>query len=445
MLRIYTVSQLNALIKNAITQTLPATVTVRGEIRDFKHHHSGHCYFSLKDRDSLLPCVMWSSRYKSVKFTPEDGMAILATGFVDVYTQGGKYQFYCDRLEPEGVGALQKAYEQMMAKLEAEGLFDDCHKQPLPAYARRIAVLTSESGAAWHDIADSIHQRWPITHLLLYPVPVQGEGAAAAIAQAIVWLNTHNDRLGVDLLIVGRGGGSLEDLWAFNEEVLARAIFASKIPIISAVGHEVDVTVTDRVADARASTPTKAGMVAVPDAVEVQEELTHYQQRLGSRVEARLELCSAQLDSVKASEVFRRPAVQVEQRYQMLDEYHNHMAEPLRRNISRTKDLLNSYVTQVRRIEPHRLLGQQQLDLTQQENMMNAALGSILARYRLAVETQAGHLTALNPKSVLSRGYSITRNQRTGVMVRQRNDARLGDTLITELANENFIESKVTK
>jgi len=271
--RIYTVSQVNALIKVVLEDSLPPRLIVRGEISGWKQHTSGHCYFSLKDENAVLPCVIWASKFKNVKFSPEDGMAVLATGHIDVYTVGGKYQLYVDKLEPEGVGALQLAFEQMYKRLKAEGLFEEKYKKPLPAYPERIGILTSESGAAVHDIKDSIHNRWPPARLFLYPVPVQGEGAAEKIAAALGDMNRRNKELKLDILIVGRGGGALEDLWAFNEEVLARAIFDSKIPVISAVGHEVDTTIADLVADARASTPTKAGVVAVPDMQEVLEHV----------------------------------------------------------------------------------------------------------------------------------------------------------------------------
>lgn len=266
---IYTVTQVNSLVKKVLESGLPGRVTVSGEISGWKQHHSGHCYFSLKDEGSALPCAMWKPRAARLKFRPENGLAVCATGSVSVYVPQGRYSMVIEEMTPAGLGALQLAYEQMVRRLRAEGLFADEHKQPIPTYPERIGILTSESGAAVHDIADSVHNRWPPTRLYLYPVSVQGEGAAEQIAAAIRDLNRCNKRLKLDLLIVGRGGGSLEDLWAFNEEVLARAIFDSKIPIISAVGHEVDVTVADGVADARASTPTKAGVVAVPDMREV--------------------------------------------------------------------------------------------------------------------------------------------------------------------------------
>ena len=268
--KFYTVSQVTTLIKTTLENHLPGRLTVRGEISDWKLHSSGHCYFSLKDEGSVLPCVMWGSNFKKVKFKPENGLAVFATGNVDVFVPHGRYQFQVERMEPAGVGALQLAFEQMVKRLAVQGLFDDAHKKPMPKYPRRIGVLTSESGAAIDDIKKSIFDRWPCV-LCFYPVPVQGEGAAEKIASAIKDVNRRNDKLKLDILIVGRGGGSLEDLWAFNEEVLARAIYDSKIPIISAVGHEIDTTIADLVADARASTPTKAGVVAVPDVREVLE------------------------------------------------------------------------------------------------------------------------------------------------------------------------------
>ncbi len=206
--KIYTVSQVNSLIKVALEERLPSRLIVRGEISDWKVHSSGHCYFSLKDESGILPCVMWASKFRNVKFSPEDGMAVLATGHIDVYTVGGKYQLYVDKFEPEGVGALQLAFEQMVKKLRAEGLFDDVHKKVLPVYPERIGILTSESGAAVHDIIDSIRNRWPCVKLFLYPVPVQGEGAAEKIAAALRDINRRNKELKLDVLIVGRGGGS---------------------------------------------------------------------------------------------------------------------------------------------------------------------------------------------------------------------------------------------
>ncbi len=443
--RIYTVGQVNGLVQAALSQSLPARMTVRGEVRDFRCHHSGHCYFLLKDTSGVLPCVMWSSRFRSVKFMPEDGMSVLATGYVDVYAQGGKYQFYIDRLDPEGTGALQKAFEQMVAKLKAEGLFGEEHKQSLPSFPQCIAVLTSESGAAWHDIADSIHGRWPAVTLVLCPVPVQGEGAAARVAESIAWINARRADLPVDLMIVGRGGGSMDDLWAFNEEVLARAIFASRIPVISAVGHEVDITVADLVADARASTPTQAGVVAVPDEAEVSEDLAHMARRLSVSLRARLDLCHSQFANLETADVLRRPDRMIHDRHQWLDDWGETMRGTVRDRVRAAQDGLVVYQAQIGHLEPYRLLGRHRVAVGTLAGCLESAITARVAQRRLLLEAPAHRLVALNPKSVLGRGFTITRNGRTGTLVRHREEVQLGDLLVTELAGENIIESKVTK
>ncbi|HEV56072.1 MAG TPA: exodeoxyribonuclease VII large subunit, partial [Phycisphaerales bacterium] len=296
--RTYTVSEVSTLIKVALEGGLPGRLTVTGQISGFKRHASGHAYFALKDDKSVLAAVMWKSKLAAVRFAPEDGMAVLATGYIDLYEPTGKVQLYVDRLEPAGVGALQVAFEQMVKRLRAEGLFDDRHKKPLPRFAMRIGILTSPSGAAIVDIVNSIRSRWPCARLFFRPVPVQGPGAAEEIARAVVQVNRENAHRRLDLLIVGRGGGSLEDLWAFNEEVLARAIHASRIPIISAVGHEVDITIADLVADARASTPTQAGVIAVPDLAEVTARLDQAAARLRQNLRNRLDLSRQRLATI---------------------------------------------------------------------------------------------------------------------------------------------------
>jgi len=421
-IRIYTVSQINSLIKGILDNNLPGRLTITGEITDWRLHHSGHCYFSLKDENSTLPCVMWKSSFARVKFQPENGLAVLATGSIDVYVPHGRYQFIIDKLIPAGVGALQLAFEQMVKKLQAQGLFDEVHKQPIPEYPERIAILTSESGAAIEDIKDSIWNRWPCVKLFLYPVPVQGEGAAEEIAEAVRDINRRNKELKLDILIVGRGGGSLEDLWAFNEEVLARAIYDSKIPIISAVGHEIDTTVADLVADARASTPTKAGVVAVPDMHKVLSDLENYQSSLYNNVT----LC-------------------LNYRQQQLDESAGNIIDAIKQFLTDRRERLYRSFEQLTKIEPHRLLGKMRDDLHSLQNKVSAAIQAIINRRRMQLTAQANLLTGLNPKSVLKRGYSITTNKQTGRLVRKPNDVQLGDLLVTELAEEKLLESKVTK
>lgn len=443
--KIYTVSQINSLIKIALEERLPSRLIARGEISDWRHHSSGHCYFSLKDIGGILPCVMWASKFRSVKFEPEDGMEVLATGYIDVYQVGGKYQFYVDKFEPAGVGALQLAFEQMVAKLLREGLFDEAKKKPLPPYPMRIAMLTSESGAAVHDIIDSIQSRWPCAELFLYPVPVQGEGAAEKIAHALRDINKRNNSLKLDILIIARGGGSLEDLWAFNEEVVARAIFDSEVPVISAVGHEIDTTIADLVADARASTPTKAGIVAVPDIQEVSGQLTSMEQRLMSQTRARVRSARQDLEIVMANAVIRNPLSLVQDASQHLDELNAELAGALRELLEQGRRKLSASYEQVVRIEPHRLLGRKTVELNEWQNRVNVAINATVNNRRMQLTAQANRLTALNPKSVLQRGYSITTNKKTGLLVRTTEDVRPGDRLITELAGENLVESKVMK
>jgi len=388
---------------------------------------------------------MWSSKFRNIKFSPEDGMAVLATGQIDVYTIGGKYQLYVDKLEPAGVGALQLAFEQMVKKLRDEGLFNEVHKQTLPSYPERIGILTSESGAAVHDIVDSIRSRWPCVKMFLYPVPVQGDMAAEKIAAALRDINRRNKQLKLDILIVGRGGGSLEDLWAFNEEVLARAVFDSKVPVISAVGHEVDTTVADLVADARASTPTKAGVVAVPDMQEVLGQLISIERRLAGQTQARVQLAQQNLEIILARTVFRNPFLLVQNTEQQLDELIVELVSVMRELLVRAQRKLSVCYEQVVSIEPHRLLGRKTLDFNNLQNRTDTGINKIISNLRLQLTAVTNRLEGLNPKSVLQRGYSITTTKKAGLLVRTSEDIRIGEYLITELAGKNLIESKVTK
>jgi len=442
--KIYTVSQVNSLIKAVLKNNLPSRLTITGEITNWNIASSGHGYFSLKDEGSILPCAMWKSRLNQVKFELENGMVVLATGRIDVYVPHGRYKFIVERIQPAGVGALQLAFEQMVKRLEAQGLFDDAHKQTLPPYPMRIGILTSESGAAVEDIKDSIWNRWPCVRLFLYPVAVQGKGAAEEIAAALRNINRRNKELRLDVLIVGRGGGSLEDLWAFNEKVLARAIFDSKIPVISAVGHEVDTTIADLVADARASTPTKAGVIAVPDMKEIIGRLASVESRLVGNIEARMKLAQQNLKTVLASEVFGKPLLPIRNREQQLDEFQAELNGSIKNLITNAQAKLYSGYEKIVKIEPHRLLGKKTVDLNGLRNRANAAIKAITNKGRMQLTGAENRLAGLNPKSVLQRGYSITTSKKTGLLVRDLEDIRIADYIITELAGENLIESKVT-
>jgi exodeoxyribonuclease VII large subunit len=464
--KIYSVSQVNSLIKAALEENLPSRMAVTGEITDWVVARSGHAYFSLKDENALLPCVMWKSSLGKVKFEAENGMAVVVRGYIDVYSPQGKYQFYAESMAPEGVGELQLRFEQMVKKLRAEGLFDEEHKKELPAFPRRIGILTSESGAAVHDIEDSIFNRWPCVDLFLYPVAVQGEGAAEEIAAAIRDVNRRNKRLKLDLLIVGRGGGSMEDLWAFNEEVLARAIFDSEIPVISAVGHEVDTTVADLVADKRSSTPTKAGVVAVPDADEIFSGLESSEARLQGHIDGRLKLAEHNLENILAREAFRNPLSLTATAEQRLDELDRELSEAVRELLDEGREQVLRCQEQIVRIEPHRLIGRMKLELNNMLNRAGVGLGrivnagrirlsqtesslsglskTIVSQRMLSLTAAENRLAGLNPKAVLERGYSITKNKRTGAVVKRLGDVEIGDSMLTELAGEERIESRVT-
>jgi exodeoxyribonuclease VII large subunit len=271
---------------------------------------------------------------------------------------------------PAGMGALQLAFEQMKKRLAAEGLFDDKHKKPLPKYPFRIGILTSKSGAALHDIVDSIWNRWPVAKIFFYDVPVQGEGAAERIAAVIKDINQRNFLLKLDVIIVGRGGGSMEDLWAFNEEILARAIFNSTIPVISAVGHEVDFTIADFVADARASTPTKAGVIAVPDIKEVLQELDTARKRIHQKTDAIIKLNNQNLKTILAEDVFRNPFRIILNREQMLDELENRLSESASAIVLNIRKLLQSYFEKILKIEPHRIMADKRIALNNLQNQL---------------------------------------------------------------------------
>lgn len=487
--KIYTVAEINALIKSVLAAGLPGRLSITGQISGWKVYPSGHGYFTLKDESGVMPCVMWRSNVSKLKFEPQNGDAVTTTGYIDVYEQSGRYQFYVERMETSGVGNLQIAFEKLVKKLSGEGLFDDEHKKPLPKYPMRIGIVTSESGAAVHDIADSVYNRWPCAKMYLYPVLVQGEYAAAEIAAAIDAINKANKKLKLDILIVGRGGGSIEDLRAFNEEPVARAIFASDIPIISAVGHEVDTTIADLVADKRASTPTKAGVVAVPDMTELLERLEQTQRRLSSDIVRRRQLCTERLNTITASAVFRNPMSIIGDAMLRIDELARNAEEAAREIIDGFKTQLEQKYARIRKIEPHRLIGNKRLQLAELNSRAKAATVNIVAKNRLKftsaknrlksfspdrlVERKSGELEqlkkqtnksitnllskhtentesmenrlkGLNPKSILNRGYSITFNGKTNKVVSKREDIQIDDVIITEIANNTKITSKVT-
>ncbi len=300
---IFGVAEVNNLVKLLLDgEPMLQNVAVRGELSNYKMYPSGHHYFTLKDGEGALRCVMFKGQAMRLRFRPENGMKVVASGRITVFPRDGAYQLYCAALTPEGVGDLAVAFEQLKARLYAEGLFDPAHKKPLPPYPERIAIVTSSAGAAVHDMIRILRRRYPIAKVVLLPVRVQGAEAPPEIAGAIRYAN----RYGVgDLIITGRGGGSMEDLWAFNDERVARAIYDSRLPVISAVGHEPDVTIADFVADARASTPSNAAEIAVPDKVELLRFLRGAGERMEQSEAARLETLRKHLDTLASKRVIK--------------------------------------------------------------------------------------------------------------------------------------------
>ena len=375
------VTELNSYIKNLMDgDELLMDVCVRGELSNYKIYPSGHHYFTLKDAESSLRCVMFKYSAMKLRFRPENGMGVTAFGRVSVYLRDGAYQLSCTSLMPEGMGDLQVAFEQMKAKLSAEGLFDPARKKPLPPFPEKIAIITSSAGAAIHDMIRILGHRWPMTKVILLPVRVQGVEAPAEIAGAIRYANAFQI---ADLIITGRGGGSLEDLWAFNDERVARAIYASGIPVISAVGHEPDVTISDYVADRRASTHSNAAEIAVPDWHEMQDALQSYEIRSRQAMEKSLKSLSQRLDALKNKRVLTDPGVYLDNR---------------RMDMDRARD---------------RLL---------------AASERQLAAKRQSFVKLGAALDAMSPLRVLSRGYTVS-SDREGKVLKSVRDLRTGQEI----------------
>ncbi len=329
---IHSVSEVNNFIKQLLASTpILSSIMVRGEISNFKCYASGHCYFTLKDASSALKCVMFRSQAQHLRFQPVNGLSVIASGNIAVYERDGVYQLYVDSLAPEGKGDLALAYEQLKNRLAAEGLFAKDRKKALPKFPKKIGVVTSLSGAVLRDIYHVTKRRWPAVQLVLYPVQVQGEFSAKQVALAIEFFNT---KYAVDVMIVGRGGGSMEDLWSFNEEVVVRAIAASKIPIISAVGHETDFSLADFAADVRAATPSQAAELAVPDRDELKRYVVRMQRQLAQMARRELNERRLRLQACQKNKLLQRPELLLADRRQRLDNLISKLRQCLDENIT---------------------------------------------------------------------------------------------------------------
>lgn len=353
-LPILSVTQLNTYIKSLLDGDANlSNLFIRGEISNFKRHTSGHLYLTLKDENSRLPAVMFRFNAMKMRFMPQDGMQVIARGRISVYDRDGRYQLYIEEMHPDGVGDLSVAYEQLKDKLAAEGLFAQEHKKPLPPYPQRVGVITSATGAAVHDIITVLARRYPVADLILCPVHVQGTEAAGEICEA---LDLFNRQRAADVIILGRGGGSIEDLWAFNEESIARAVYRSEIPVISAVGHETDFTICDFVADVRAATPSAAAELAVPDLRELKARLAGFQIKMTSDLSALLEAKKARLSLVSTSQCFKNPMYAIENRRQRLDESAAAFESAIRNGLTAKRDKLSAAAASLELLSPLKVL-----------------------------------------------------------------------------------------
>ncbi|USS86709.1 exodeoxyribonuclease VII large subunit [Fructilactobacillus cliffordii] len=420
-----TVTALNQYIKQKFDRDpYLKRVYLTGEISNWRKR-PGHQYFSVKDDQSVISAVMWKGQFAKVKFEPEEGMKVLITGRISTFPRSGQYQIYVEGMEPDGVGNLYVAYEQLKQKLYQEGLFAPEHKQPLPNYPRRIAVVTSQSGAVIRDIIDAVRKRDPKVQVVLFPAAVQGENAAAEIVSQIERVNQLGD---FDTLIIGRGGGSIEDLWPFNEEVVARAIYASQIPIISSVGHQTDNTIADFVADVRASTPTQAGVLATPVLSDVLAQLRTAQTTLESSMNHILQLQQQRLDQLRQTYVFQQPQRLYETYTQQRDQLTERLQQEMRRILTERQNQLALASSNLKSNSPQNLIQQNQRELTYQRENLRQAMTANLQRQQEQLRGNVAALDHLSPLKIMSRGYSLVHDDQHQ-LVKSVTQVKLGDQL----------------
>ena len=427
--KIYTVSEITAGVKACLESEF-SEVCVEGEISNLAAAASGHLYFGLKDKGAQMRCVCFRGKARFLKFRAEDGLQVVASGNLSVYEPRGDYQLIVDFMEPKGFGSLQLAFEQLKARLQAEGLFDAQHKKPLPLLPRCIGIVTSPTGAAIQDILRILHRRHENVRILIYPARVQGPGAAAEIAAGIRALNRFAD---IDVMIVGRGGGSLEDLWAFNEEIVARAIFESRIPVISAVGHEVDFTIADFVADLRAPTPSAAAELVVSQKNAMLEQVGVLENRLQQSFQFRLSQLRNQVLALSADRVFASVEGRLGFYRQRLDELSFRLENRLRGRLGELKGRERLLAADLGRFDLRQIMRLRRETLGGQFARLQAAARLFLQSTRGKVQALDNSLQALSPLAVLERGYAICRDAR-GNIVKDAATLQPGDSFSVRLA-----------
>lgn len=429
--QVWSVAELNRWIKHVLERDERlGDVWVRGEISNFTHHTSGHMYFTLKDRDSKIRVVMFASYNRFLKFMPKDGTKALVRGSISAFERDGTYQLYAREMQPDGLGSLYLAFEQLKAKLEAEGLFAPERKRPLPAFPKRVGVVTSPTGAAIRDICTTIKRRYPMAEIVIAPAIVQGTEAPASIVTALQIIHEAPD---IDVLIVGRGGGSIEELWAFNDERVARAIAASRIPVISAVGHETDFTIADFVADLRAATPTAAAELAVPHYLEWLERVKQLDLRLHRALRGQVQQQRLKLERLQTAYALRQPRRRLEESQQRLDEWQIRMQHAVRQLLARQRDRHQQLVRVIRHYRPQEQLRARR----EQVNQWRGRLHERMVHRTKASRSEWGHLVAqleaLSPLKVMQRGFSLT--YKDGKLIKSARAIEAGDKLMIRLSD----------
>ncbi len=425
----YTVSELSGRIRGLLADQF-TDILVAGEISGCRTPASGHCYFTLKDEEAQIQCVCFRGTMRYLRFKPEDGVAVIVRGSIDVYEARGQYQLIAESMEPQGRGALQFAFEQLKRKLGAEGLFEASRKRPLPRLPMRIGIVTSPSGAVIQDLLNILSRRFPGVHVRVYPALVQGEGSVKQVCRGIEYFSRSG---WAEALIIARGGGSLEDLWTFNEEAVARAIAASAVPVISAIGHETDFTIADFVADLRAPTPSAAAELVVPTRQEILEGISGCEHKLLQTVRYRLAMSAAELHRrgvERASAVLRRRIGRAQQR---VDELDYRLRDAMRRGLDARRRLLDQRAARLRSLDLRVRFAEVRRRVQTAETAVTHAWRTRLALAQRSLETLAAHLSQLSPLGVLERGYAIVLNQQ-GAVVKESADAPAGSAVEIRVA-----------
>jgi exodeoxyribonuclease VII large subunit len=424
----WTVSELTGKIRDLLAKNF-TDITVQGEISNCREAQSGHIYFTLKDDRAQVRCVFFKQQQRGIKFRPEDGLLMTVRGSISVYETRGEYQIYVENLEPVGRGALQLAFEQLKKRLEAEGLFDSARKKPLPILPSRIGIITSPKGAAVRDVVRILTRRFPNVHLTVYPVRVQGDGSAEEIVRAVKFFNAKKM---VDVLILARGGGSMEDLWSFNEEIVARAIFASEIPVISGVGHETDFTIADFVADVRASTPSAAAELVVQTRREFDKHIADLRETLASLVRYRLLEFSRHVHELSARRGFRRPLDLLRQQRQRADEMTSRLALGLRERLRQSRQRFTTAHLRIASFDFRVKIAAFRLRLEKRSADLGLRAERLLRNKRDRWQRVSVQLQERGPLKVLERGYAIATDA-AGNVLRSTEGVALGDTVAIHL------------